>query len=354
MTHQSFDISWTMVCGRCVGGSLLLASIVLFGCRSLQSLPEVESHALLRRLSRLDPKSVQVKRSSTYVLHESIKTVEQRMSEWLESLPDHFNKAKTNEAMQEITHARFFPFEPMATCKDPTLVGAFLPEQKAKRKRKDKDPSKLACGLSIDPIFQQAENCVIYSVGSNNNFRFEHHILALTQCQVHTFDCTGPLERFTKQPQNERFFFHHQCLADRYIPPSNCSTNRPEDKHALCGESNTLQHIQQSLGHNKIALLKMDIEGFEIPILQSWWHQQAPTTTSWLPPQLLVELHYTTGYAQIIPNDAKQGQRGYVLQTAQELVTLQKMLLELGYVVVAKNDNELCPSCTEVTLIRTN
>jgi hypothetical protein len=35
-----------------------------------------------------------------------------------------------------------------------------------------------------------------------------------------------------------------------------------------------------------------------------------------------------------------------------EMVELQEMLLRMGYIVIIRDDNVLCPQCTELTLLR--
>jgi len=36
-------------------------------------------------------------------------------------------------------------------------------------------------------------------------------MLEKSNCEVHTFDCSGPVQRFVK-PENDRLHFHHICL----------------------------------------------------------------------------------------------------------------------------------------------
>ena len=100
---------------------------------------------------------------------------------------------------------------------------------------------------------QKLDNCLIYSIGGNNQWQFENAMLELTKCEVHTFDCTGEIDRF-HVPKNDRLHFHHICLGAKpaiglgeACPPGN----------QLCGDTMTLEQMQKQFKHDKIDLLKM-------------------------------------------------------------------------------------------------
>jgi hypothetical protein len=129
--------------------------------------------------------------------------------------------------------------------------------------------------------------CVVYSVGSNNRFDFEKSALKNTPCEVHTFDCTGLKERFDAVPDHERMHFHHLCLGDKHQKGSRKCRGLEK-----CGDTWTLLEIQQNLKHTRIDLLKMDIEGFEWNLFDSWpeLEDQANLEQLLLPMQVFVEV----------------------------------------------------------------
>jgi hypothetical protein len=133
----------------------------------------------------------------------------------------------------------------MASCKDLQCIGGACSE----------DRSKIACGMDH---LSRLDKCVVYSIGSNNFWEFEQDILKRTNCDVFTFDCTGSLSRF-KVPNEERLHFHHICVGAQSLKgkgEEGCTGNAE-----LCGDTWTLEEIQQHLGHSKVDLLKLDIEG---------------------------------------------------------------------------------------------
>jgi len=90
----------------------------------------------------------------------------------------------------------------------------------------------------------------------------------------------------------------------------------------------TLSTITSELGHDRIDLLKMDIEGFETSVFRNW----LPTDTN-LPYQIVVELHL------------------WAIQPPEALLLLNQ-LYHLGYRVIKRDDNPIDPACSEITLIR--
>ena len=112
------------------------------------------------------------------------------------------------------------------------------------------------------------------------------------------------------------------------------------DYKQLCGDTWTLEMIQRHLGHQKIDLLKLDIEGWEWPIFDIAF------TNASMPMELLMEVHYSWH---------GRGTRGVVhnqtMSSAKDLVRLQSHLLRLGYAVAHRDDNPSCRHCTELTLV---
>jgi len=192
------------------------------------------------------------------------------------------------------------------------------------------DESKFVCGLAL-----LHSPCVVYSIGGNNQWEFELDILAKTSCHVHTFDCTGPVSRFSP-PDHGRHTFHHACLVAKEDDSFDDS---------MVGEKWTLRTMQNKLGHQQIDLLKLDIEGFEWPILYSF-----PTLTEKeafaLPMQILIEVHYRTSMKKLALSTEVD------FKSAADMVLLSSHLKNLGYFSAVRDDNHFCQSCTELTLIR--
>jgi len=273
-------------------------------------------------------------------LSESLDVLAQRAYAWLTKLPDHRVEAQNDTAYREHNHARFFPFDTsMATCQSKDCVGG--PCQS--------DLSKIVCGLTELQKKEQDE-CIIYSIGGNNQWDFELDLLQKTPCEVHTFDCTGLPTRFEK-PTHDRLHFHHVCLGIKHedaIAPEAC--RRVQKK---CGATWTLLEMQQQLGHDRIDLLKIDIEGWEWPLLQSWplliEEGDMSRQVVVLPMQILMEVHYRTPFKVLRTRKVRWNKD---FKFAIDMVELQARLLQMGYVVVARNDNESCRQCTELTLLR--
>ena len=108
--------------------------------------------------------------------------------------------------------------------------------------------------------------------------------------------------------------------------------------------------MQRSLGHKRIDLFKIDIEGYEWPLFESWPElsdSHSPDVV--LPFQILVEIHYQSGFDDLRnPGTARRSD----FRFGRDMVNLQAHLLRMGYVVVERDDNQACLHCTELTLIR--
>ena len=95
-------------------------------------------------------------------------------------------------------------------------------------------------------------------------------------------------------------------------------------------------------------MLKLDIEGYEWPIFESWpelANLEASSKVA-LPMQLLVEVHYRTQMHELWP------EIGVIFKDEIDIVELQAHLLRMGYVVANRDDNAECLHCTELTLLR--
>jgi hypothetical protein len=111
-------------------------------------------------------------------------------------------------------------------------------------------------------------SCLIYSIGSSNDFEFEKSAYAATGCDIHTFDCT--VANATNRPPFVQF--HPWCLGKGHM---------------------SLMEVMVALGHDKreISLLKMDCEGCEWSVFS---HYRAFVSSGSMRPirQLSFEVHF--------------------------------------------------------------
>lgn len=265
----------------------------------------------------------------------SFQLAEQKAQIWLT------NKTAIRDAMYwksygKYTHDKFDAFDVMAPCQF-NCTGAC-----------GADTSKIICGADT---LREDPSCIIYSIGGNNNWEFEERVYDMTPCQIHTFDCTGPISRFRPPARiADRHTFHHVCLATVNV----AKAEHPElVKHvapdfSVVGAVETLQRMQERLQHTRLDLLKLDIEGYEWPIFESWpeLNDIEKSSKVTLPMQILVEIHYRTAMHDLWPKP------GEIFKTEIDIVELQAHLLRMGYVVAIRDDNMACPHCTELTLLR--
>ena len=291
-------------------------------------------------------------------LADPLETIAQRMQDWTAPAAyDAMLQQAQTDPSWNITWNSFEPFRAMTTCAERECIGG----------RCGSDVSKIACGLSglREQSSSSSSNnnnnkgCIVYSLGGNNQWEFELDALQKTPCQVHTFDCTGSIDRF-KVPEHERLHFHHICIGATDEPaPATCATKSGKyNAWTKCGPTMTLGGVQKKLKHEQIDLYKMDIEGYEVPIFRSWpeltdanaLNTKNNGLLASLPMQLLVEIHYKTTFQDLWkPGQTSMWDR---FLTPVDLVELQRHLIKMGYAVVERDDNRACKHCTELTLVR--
>lgn len=167
-----------------------------------------------------------------------------------------------------------------------------------------------------------SQSCLVYSVGSNNDFSFEEAILKdiSPDCEIHTFDPTVG-EHPSKLPAYGNITFHPWGLG-----------------HEDHGAYKTLPSMIKELGHQlkEIDILKIDCEGCEWATFASWFEDGAPLSAR----QILIELHNGT----LGPHDPP---------ISHEFISF---LREKGYVIFHKESNTLgCKgACIEFSFLRLN
>ena len=107
----------------------------------------------------------------------------------------------------------------------------------------------------------------------------------------------------------------------------------------------TYQQITEELGHKTVHLLKMDIEGFEWPVLNNFFQLSLAASKS-LPMQIIMEVHTKTTFSLLAPCP------NFDFKSIDDLAQLHANLLQLGYFVAINEPNPYCPHCTELTLLR--
>lgn len=167
--------------------------------------------------------------------------------------------------------------------------------------------------------------CVIYSVGSYGDFKFEDAMVAATQCEIFSFDCFVPPERVPTF-LHPRIHFEPVCVG----------------ADSADGRFQSLSTLTRQRGHASLSLLKFDVEGAEFGLLE---HVHATamarfsSSYAYLPSQLSFEVHLHQ-----MDSDP--------LKRAAGLVEYFQRLLDLGYVPVSRELNSLCPHCEEFVFLR--
>ena len=109
-----------------------------------------------------------------------------------------------------------------------------------KRIGNDGEGGKLLCGLDVIPD-SRSRPCIVYSIGSNDQWDFEEGIFKDTQCKIYTFDCTTQGQKMPRKIRS-RTTFHSICLGD------------PKKPNFM-----SLKGMMEMLGHTYVTLLKVDI-----------------------------------------------------------------------------------------------
>jgi len=159
--------------------------------------------------------------------------------------------------------------------------------------------------------------CLIYSLGSNNDFSFELDAFADTKCEIHTFDCTMSPVSLPRQVT-----FHKWCIG---------ATQVLQDRQYL-----SYTDVLQRLNHTKVNFIKADIEGFEFQVLPNLLSVPACQ----LPQQISFEMHLQRiAYAKPPEGFAQAGLR------------LLMLLDQKGYLLFSKEANPGCPFCYEFVYV---
>lgn len=134
------------------------------------------------------------------------------------------------------------------------------------------DEEKRICNLSYLQSSDESGKCVIFSIGNNHKWGFEEDIYEKTKCTVETFDCT--CNATVPAAIASRVRFHHVCLGDK--------TETKNDLNYV-----TWEGLLELTGITRPpTFLKMDIEGYEFPVMRSIIDSNINT-----PLQIAMEVH---------------------------------------------------------------
>lgn len=184
------------------------------------------------------------------------------------------------------------------------------------------DEEKRVCGglqqLNNKVVTKEGKNetkkCVVYSVGSNNQYGFEEAVFKRTQCFVEIFDCTINGTFTPPAYIRSRIRTHNVCLGSKTEVVKGRQFMNWTSLNALTGLNTNPD------------FLKMDIEGYEYSVLHS-----IIDSGEHFPLQIAMELHLNRN-----------------LYPAQLIAFMNYLRVFGGYYLVNRRDNELCGHCSEV------
>lgn len=177
------------------------------------------------------------------------------------------------------------------------------------------DGGKYVC----DSSFKNKKECIIYSLGSNNEYSFENEMYKKFGCEIHTFDCTAK---------------------PNWNPPKHVKLHPWCSDSVNHGNYYNLTTIMRLLNHSSIDLLKVDIEEGEFETFKDLVNIPKEN----LPKQIAVEIHHFI-YSQKDFN--------FALKRMEKVFALYDIVLKLGYSLLTREDNPGSGgTCTEIVLIK--
>lgn len=143
---------------------------------------------------------------------------------------------------------------------------------------------------------------VVYSGGVGEDVSFDLAVIARSGCEVWAFDPTPRAVVYAQGVEEERFHFLPVGLwssdgARRFYAPddprhvSHSTLRSRSDSAFFDAECKSLETLMGELGHERIALLKLDIEGAEYEVLEAMGIR---------PSCICVELHRVLPFGEIV------------------------------------------------------
>ena len=177
---------------------------------------------------------------------------------------------------------------------------------------------------------------VVFSLGSANSFSFERDLAALCPCcRIYIFDCLPTYIGKANRQFNEKKFHRYIKPRDRHRVTfeRTCIGRRP-DTASSSENWKTFAEAARDLGHRRVDLLKMDIEGSEYDVLDHLLGEQddGGMPSIW---QIMVELHVFK-----------------TTRDAPRVVALAQALQRRGFVTMGREDNWYHARCAEFVFLR--
>ena len=202
------------------------------------------------------------------------------------------------------------------------------------------DEEKRFCGLNYTQL-AGGGSCVVFSIGSNNQWGFEADIFKKTNCTVKTFDCTMRPDVQPPKELQDRVQLLRYCLG----PSDEIIDGKQFYSYATLLRIAGLEGGMSGLF--RPTALKMDIEGWEWSVLPALLNtgKNGSIKHSNLPEQMSFELHYVT-------NKAGKGLSWYNrMKTPGEIAIFMDWLYRIGgYMLIDRRDNFVCMSCSEIVV----
>jgi len=187
------------------------------------------------------------------------------------------------------------------------------------------DGGKWICDELRIAELAETKRCLIYSVGSNNDFSFEIDIhQRLPMCEIYTFDPTLG-ERVPQNPDYVKF--NAWGIAGK---------DDPEKPNYF-----RLETIMKKLGHEglEIMIFKIDVEGHEYPVFRDLFNAEfLPMRT------ILAEVHSNKRNAGLFINLRK---RGFAIYHKEPNLRFHDKLHEYAWIRINK---DFFPSLNDTTI----
>jgi FkbM family methyltransferase len=144
------------------------------------------------------------------------------------------------------------------------------------------------------------QKAILYSFGVGEDISFDLEAIRKFDCQVHAFDPTPRSLAWIEQQQLPvGMTFHSIGIAstdgemtfyppenDAYVSFSATPAPKADTSRAITAPVQRMKTIMSNLGHEKVDVLKMDIEGFEYDVIDDIIRSEVR------PGQWLIEFHH--------------------------------------------------------------
>lgn len=223
---------------------------------------------------------------------------EQKMNKHMQLMASRRAAVQPGKESSFRVHTSYDAFEPTYTC-----------HTEYRRGRLFGDGGKFVCGDSNYFTSLSANvpgnKCLVYSVGSNGDARFEQDIVQNFGCETLTFDPTGNSTNYQAVVEAAGATFHA-------IGVSGAPSNFQNQVTGMTTKLLPIKDIADMFGHTArvINILKIDCEGCEYSVFSTLWPQIEAGDVSI--GQIQVELH-GTNFSQIAPFFEGADKAGYMV-----------------------------------------